>query len=280
MNDPMTSVEIEDVLSSIRRLVSEDLRPGSAAKPEPMAQAIAAPTLAPEVAKLEAGKLLLTPALRVVPNEDPLPEADAVPEAPFMAVPASDEPGRGAVVARIGAQVSDDWDAELETVTGEWPATQWEPELVEVDLEAVEEAEVLEVTSAEEARLEEAWRDGAWADERPAAIEDEPVTLFQPELDGEAQEELVTSPSALADIAEAAVLAEIEAADSAAAIAATADLFAPQDGEDFDEEALREVVRDIIREELQGALGERITRNVRKLVRAEINRALASRDLS
>jgi hypothetical protein len=35
----------------------------------------------------------------------------------------------------------------------------------------------------------------------------------------------------------------------------------------------------MIREELQGALGERITRNVRKLVRAEINRALIARDL-
>jgi negative regulator of sigma E activity len=41
---------------------------------------------------------------------------------------------------------------------------------------------------------------------------------------------------------------------------------------------LRELIRDILREELQGALGERITRNVRKLVRAEIARALAARD--
>ncbi len=46
----------------------------------------------------------------------------------------------------------------------------------------------------------------------------------------------------------------------------------------LDEETLRELVRDIIRQELQGTLGERITRNVRKLVRAEISRALASRD--
>ena len=42
---------------------------------------------------------------------------------------------------------------------------------------------------------------------------------------------------------------------------------------------LRDIVRDIIREELHGALGERITRNVRKLVRAEINRAMTTRDL-
>lgn len=47
----------------------------------------------------------------------------------------------------------------------------------------------------------------------------------------------------------------------------------------LDEEMLRDMVSDIVRQELQGALGERITRNVRKLVRREIHRALASREL-
>jgi cell pole-organizing protein PopZ len=42
---------------------------------------------------------------------------------------------------------------------------------------------------------------------------------------------------------------------------------------------LREMVADIVRQELQGTLGERITRNVRKLVRREIHRALAAHDL-
>jgi hypothetical protein len=46
----------------------------------------------------------------------------------------------------------------------------------------------------------------------------------------------------------------------------------------FDEAALREMVVSIVREELQGALGERITRNVRKLVRREIYRAMASQE--
>ncbi|MEP4247387.1 hypothetical protein [Tateyamaria sp.] len=47
----------------------------------------------------------------------------------------------------------------------------------------------------------------------------------------------------------------------------------------LDEETLRELVSEIVREELQGALGERITRNVRKLVRREIHRAMAAQDL-
>ncbi|UXX82703.1 hypothetical protein [Roseovarius pelagicus] len=47
----------------------------------------------------------------------------------------------------------------------------------------------------------------------------------------------------------------------------------------LDEDALRELVTEIVRQELQGGLGERITRNVRKLVRREIHRALASQEL-
>ncbi|OYW45055.1 MAG: hypothetical protein B7Z31_15945 [Rhodobacterales bacterium 12-65-15] len=47
----------------------------------------------------------------------------------------------------------------------------------------------------------------------------------------------------------------------------------------IDEAALQDIVRSLIREELQGILGEKITQNVRKLVRAEINRALTARSL-
>jgi hypothetical protein len=47
----------------------------------------------------------------------------------------------------------------------------------------------------------------------------------------------------------------------------------------MDEEALRDLVSEIVRAELQGALGERITRNVRKLVRREIHRALTAQEM-
>ncbi len=55
--------------------------------------------------------------------------------------------------------------------------------------------------------------------------------------------------------------------------------FLPEDETILDEESLRELVADIVRQELQGALGERITRNVRKLVRREIHRALTAQEL-
>ncbi|MGR3549535.1 hypothetical protein [Pseudooceanicola sp.] len=47
----------------------------------------------------------------------------------------------------------------------------------------------------------------------------------------------------------------------------------------LDESMLRDLVSEIVRQELQGALGERITRNVRKLVRREIHRALTAQDM-
>lgn len=40
-----------------------------------------------------------------------------------------------------------------------------------------------------------------------------------------------------------------------------------------DDAALRALIAEIVREELRGELGARITRNVRKLVRAELARA-------
>ncbi|MBE9635228.1 hypothetical protein [Salipiger mangrovisoli] len=47
----------------------------------------------------------------------------------------------------------------------------------------------------------------------------------------------------------------------------------------FDEDRLRALIAEVVREELQGALGERVTRNVRKMVRRELHRLLSSEDL-
>lgn len=65
--------------------------------------------------------------------------------------------------------------------------------------------------------------------------------------------------------------------------AAETDLAAPGlfEADDFalDEAALRDVVAEIVRDELRGALGARIARNVRQIVRQEIARELAARGL-
>lgn len=307
MTEPMTSVEIEDVLSSIRRLVSEDLRPAASQvdADHPVVDT-SAPVAAPAMAPAETGKLLLTPALRVVTPAPEPPDAErpAPERARRQEARMTTPPPIETVVARVGAQVRDDWDDEADLEAPPvWSATPiWESEIVEVDLNRVEEAEILQFTSPDAARLEEAWRDGAWADAPvsqpmedadflPEAVE--PAPFIEVDESGhpvaaeviEMVEPPITEPQPLGDMAEAALREELRSIEDsvAAEVVATAPaagIFAPQDSDDFDEEALREVVRDIIREELQGALGERITRNVRKLVRAEINRALASRDLA
>jgi hypothetical protein len=46
----------------------------------------------------------------------------------------------------------------------------------------------------------------------------------------------------------------------------------------LDEEALRGIVNAIVREELQGELGDRIARNLRKLIRREIGQMLDERN--
>ncbi|WP_019296121.1 MULTISPECIES: hypothetical protein [unclassified Leisingera] len=72
----------------------------------------------------------------------------------------------------------------------------------------------------------------------------------------------------------------LETAVEDAVTGAAMDTLAEEGGDSYlDEDALRDLVASIVREELQGPLGERITRNVRKLVRREIHRALAAHDL-
>ena len=44
-----------------------------------------------------------------------------------------------------------------------------------------------------------------------------------------------------------------------------------------DEAALRALIAEVVREELTGDLGERMTRNLRRLVRREVQQALAAK---
>ncbi|WP_417588141.1 hypothetical protein [Pararhodobacter oceanensis] len=82
---------------------------------------------------------------------------------------------------------------------------------------------------------------------------------------------------------EAAPEAPMETDATAAAepeFSATDDDTFADDPEDtiIDEDTLRVVVAQIVREELHGQLGERVTQQIRKLVRAEIAKALEGRD--
>ncbi len=99
-----------------------------------------------------------------------------------------------------------------------------------------------------------------------AAPEAAPVTEPEPEPEPEPAPEPAKAEPAAAPEAAA------QADPTAPAVAALAAL--------PDDEAMRLLVSRLIREELAGELGERITRNMRKLVRREVKRALSSNDLT
>lgn len=286
----MSSGEIEDVLSSIRRLVSEDLRP-AARKAEP-----------PRPQREGGDKLLLTPALRVVQDEAPvappapaLPEAEAPEAAPAGAeaqfhsvrsAPAADAVAAlGAAMGQTGVQ-DESGDEEMLSDRDRWDGD--EAAFIAVDDEADDPAAFDPAPAATRTvEADEAWQatlpEDATATTPVAEAEDwvPEIDLGEDEIDPHWQtdEAEVVDPAARqgswADAAAAEVLRELSEEAEADAVFGRID---EQVDALYDEELLRELVRDIIREELQGALGERITRNVRKLVRAEIARALAVRD--
>lgn len=292
MADPMTSVEIEDVLSSIRRLVSEDLRP-AARMP---------------VSGASGDPLVLTPALRVV-TEGERPEdgwtevAAPISPAQVSETSASQSPAVQSPVsslqhrAPLGPVDAEEsaWE-ESELADGGWAL----PDLAA--LRRNPEARLIE-TAREAARPHRITLTQAMAvppaasASNPGAVEP-PVDAFL--LPGEgleaaafpggesfdpAEAEFVEGGPARADAdGHALDLDPDTLTDLAAEAFGDSDLMPDDlmpDGPEmtYDEDLLRDLVRDLIREELAGDLGEKITRNIRKLVRAEIAQALAARAL-
>lgn len=296
MSEPLSSHEIEDVLSSIRRLVSEDLRPamrqtghGTGPAVEAGADARPAPTAA------SAGRLVLTAALRVVNADEASVQAapgagakGASPQAPQAApaVPADDS-------APLVPPVADDQAEPAEALFGGSDEDDvWAAPGTATDDDLDEDPEL------EPSTLTAAFRRGHWTAEtvpQVAWVEDEedwPDTaplkfaahrrfgaVEQPQPESAGQQ----TAGAAAEPPQAAVDASATAAPDPAGFSAARPAAPEQglfdgDAPGIDEEMLRDIVREIIREELAGTLGERITRNVRKLVRVEINRALTARE--
>lgn len=260
MSEPVSNAEIEDVLSSIRRLVSNDVVESQDA-----------------VADEPAAKLILTADFRVSGPGDAPSEEDAEQEAEVSEVEASDA-GDGAPFEfhhterdtaedTQAAQAEPDQEDTLEDTNADSNEV-WQDPAEQVE-DAAQDNNVatpsLESTIADlEAAIGQ--QDGEWEPdgsdfEEDADAEEVMSEPVQDWIDGTAQE----------------VGAEAAADDSVEGEAEDADLFGGEESV-IDEETLRDMVSDIVRQELQGALGERITRNVRKLVRREINRVLAAQD--
>lgn len=123
--------------------------------------------------------------------------------------------------------------------------------------------------------------DEAWESETGEAGPQPNVTSFtrrsRPDAPQESDQDTASPPAACAPSPETPFLdaPAPEAPEPQTAPEAAADT----DEAVLDEEMLRQIVAALVREELQGQLGERVTFQVRKLVRAEISRILDERDL-
>ncbi|MEJ6399438.1 hypothetical protein [Yoonia sp. 208BN28-4] len=275
MSDPMTNLQIEDVLTSIRRLVAEGDKSRAADKPVSGASK-QAPTAANS-----PDRLVLTPALRV--GDDAKAEIDDAPEdrvSGDAAVQAASDtsPVEATALAATAAETvfsEADTSSAVEIVFEDEPddlsdyaVTEIEP--VEESAPEAEtdtpqpEATVADIT-APEPSFRHFDRDALMRDNRPLhSVSDHVVE--EPAVD---ETEDFGDDLAVDTAPDPQVDEKLNAFLSDDAMLADAGL---------DEETLRELVKDVIRQELQGVMGERITRNVRKLVRREIHRILAAQD--
>ena len=319
MSDPVKSIEIEDVLSSIRRLLADGEGQGGAgtgaaqdSTPDDTARrgAVAPSRVRPE--RRGGAPLVLTPALRVAgrAEAEPTPFPGQSPHRPtgaaqaplddddFEATDLAAEPaGQGGTLrSRLKETI-----AELEAAITHQP-DEWEPD-------GSEQAPVMDWSSA---RAEDApflSRRHPGAAQRPAAsapremrgtpvaeaafhdgmAEGEAFDAAQEQPTPQAQNARAPEPTpAFAPQPEATQASVAAPAPQAEAPAAQPEAPAPMratepDGFEaaaapgmIDEDMLRRVVTEVLREELRGPLGDRITSNLRKLVRREIFRALAS----
>src|SRR6056297_295876 len=263
MSDPVTNVDIEDVLSSIRRLVSNN-NDGQE----------------DQVSRREdtADKLVLTPSLRI---DDSAAEATGAVAAAGEIAPESDAgPEHSEGAADPEPQPDDDRpssdDPADEEAGVDWPAIDEEEDVSDPTDAVSDDAATPLGAQAAEFEAAVADRDDQW--EPDGLSEDDYAGGAVTALDWQDADELSADP-------------DLEPADEQAsdAYAQAWDSYEPKEDDPadtafsfddavIDEDTLRDMVAEIVRQELQGTLGERITRNVRKLVRREIHRALTSQD--
>ena len=337
MSDPVTNVEIEDVLSSIRRLVSDGdkARTRDPAPIEPDAAAAQNTHEGhAEASESKPDKFVLTPAFLVVDNNVPSEDAVEVDdEVHDETHETQDELHETHEEDEWVEEISEapvaepEADAEIEQGPQPLPLTEmdmvWDSVndarkvgLAAVDVEVDEAAPqtpdrselvatIVELETAINNDIEDFEPDGsedtgdlmgetiAW----PGAVarkfeaaqdaEEAPAPEFNPDLNLEADDAPIAFEHRTAD-AEPEETSEVEAIAEPEAVNDddTRDEYGDDDldglleagGVQLDEEALRALVSEVVREELTGPLGERITRNVRKLVRREIYRILSSQE--
>lgn len=307
MSDAMTNREIEDVLTSIRRLVAQEGgRAGDSGKLILTAEQRISPDLAQELAATLSGTAPVVPAddtVGEITGAEVAGDSDATEAAPSLETRSAEASGDVAKAAQLGLPEPDFGKleatiAELEAaVGGDGKSISASTEAVATQPKAVttngtSDSNVTELYGRLSFRHHSSDAPNGEASEVTADQNDVAEPDAAPSEQSEAPAELVGMAEELADaqivhdpndlpIGSAEGLAQPE---SIAAQDAQDDpvLDAPDVGDGteetlIDEETLQALVAQMVRAELHGQLGERITIQVRKLVRAEIAKALDER---
>ncbi|MBO9410242.1 MULTISPECIES: hypothetical protein [unclassified Ruegeria] len=234
MSDNVANGNVEDVLSSIKRLVSEEGRK--------------IPDIMQSTRARKPGRLVLTDSLRVSESQgDKETPSDA--NVSGYAAEVSVKP----MVLRASDAVKEN-EPRIEEPT----------ERVNDPVESL--SSKIEALEAAIAKTEDQWEPDGEGQDAYAGTMTQSLS-WQAEADEDE-----------ADAADAPLVSETKATfirDPKVTAQADPVQDVKSERTPLDEDALRDLIAQVVREELQGVLGERITRNVRKLVRREIYRALA-----
>lgn len=276
MSDPVSATEIEDVLTSIRRLVMENASVQSKTEAELPAKLVLTPAFrvdkdyeAAMASHQRDSKVVeLSAAMRVHPS----PATDEADEAPMVEIDLDAPVAPGSLESRI---------AELEAAVDE-SVVDFEPD----GSEAPDIPERMILPSGEEDGDSEALADPQQDDAEADEVEE---TLEAEDAEPAPEEALVVEEPMTAEReridpaeAETAELASDEADWEDVPPASNGHLHFQSEADEgafLDEDALHEMVVQIVRDELKGPIGERITHNVRRMVRREIALALSLNDI-
>lgn len=336
MSDHRTNLDVEDVLSSIRRLVSQDARATAPVAPASMEKLVLTPALRVN----DAG--LIGPGEAALEERDRLEETIVELEAAVANLQAEFEADDGDAPAEVAQAVDFGPEFDLEPVdedgtpakaVAEGPAMDGQVDDPLAAAEDLERPATPDTDAAEdETSAVEASSDAAEADDGTTDEADAHEAVDASEASAFAGSDEIEDAIILDDIEDAEEVAEVELAavagapdgdrDDAPELAEHRDRLhlgagpegesaadeaqfdegefddyeeaEPVDGDarspgfaqrasvmepgEIDNDLLRTMVATLVREELQGALGERMTDRLRKLVRREVQIALGQRE--
>lgn len=320
MPNSMTKLEINDVLSSIRRLVSGEkvdrkksdlpgddffvLTPAHRIGENPVTSDVLPDLSLPEAENpfeydvTPAPFELLNPAF---PDHsvDEVQYSGALKDEYIQTVkeksavltelfpepvepPESDDHGLKDHAPEVASTSLEDRIAELEEAVGRSDG-DWEPDGSEDDTVQLPKRHLFEIPKhVAEASLDETEFEDQELEQ--TEVENTEMSFPEVEMHSDAVSTEDVTPLQLAEVAtfthvprQKFPVAEPENIKPPEEVPSSAEILTGDDDIFVDEDLLRRVVSDIVREELQGKLGERMTRNIKRMVRREVEQSLSLR---